>query len=354
MYELGKHVPLIVLRPPPEADVDDTPRPSVELPPQLGHGSPVVYLTSPRPVDQPADQAAEERLPLSFVRPTTPSALRTMLYRSPHAIATLRREAIELFLQSTEAVASASGSGSTIDEAIAAEHGRTVDLGHTRRWLEQTRDESELSLSEMDVGGSQTLERTLRARDVPFVTRRPAHPRSMTRGTIRAGGRGRARGAERRRSTAAPTRPAVTAPSLADSPLSPSTSVGLQSPTRNKLGLSSSQHAPSTHGSLPAYANPATFDPLHIPSLIRLALEGLILSPLRVRLARFFMLPRYTEQERGAGAVGAEQRNDAPNSLSERREQDKGGSLVPFALVAGAFCAGVGVGILLARSYAAS
>jgi hypothetical protein len=80
---------------------------------------------------------------------------------------------------------------------------------------------------------------------------------------------------------------------------------------------------------LPARAPPVPLDPLHIPSILQFSLS--LLSPLKERVLSLFMTPR-TPSPAGSGSGGDPRK------------------LVIGMAVLGAFCAGIGIGIVMRSS----
>ena len=284
-----------------------------------------------------------------------------MLYQDHDAVTALRREAAELFLNSEGAT-----------PASLRLHDRTLDVPS------QSSDSHPLPNPTPDAHeptseSGESLEGTWKVRasgrrsdrSEGFKARRNSATKATSRGFGGVGTvRGRPRGntMERRRTITAAThsRPVVGPLARLDSLVSGQTSLQppvlppATQPRRRRYAAEHGLSAGSTTGHAPFIppSSFSTFDPLHIPSLVRLAIEGLLLGPLRLRLSRLF--------SRGGTTVGT---FDTGNLDAEKVEQDQeqpydlgtktrsgSSSFVPIALIAGAFCAGMGVGVVLARS----
>lgn len=340
---------------------EDTPKPPSGIPPDY---DPTASLP-PSPT--------RGRSSLSYIRPANAEALRRSLYRSPHAVATFRREAAELFISSSALDAASVPTVTAVpsDNLYATEKDgnneakSSLPEKRTRRLIDRARWESDLSASELEPDLNRPLDATLRARDSPLAARKVerggAVGKAVARGSGRGIMRGRTRGMERRKTITAATQARPSFVALPDVPTLPPTS---GSPSPSGTAASSTVLSPgqtrrrqSSSGSVPTagYARPtgfSTFDPLHIPSLLRLALEGLLLGPLRVRITRLFSARTSTGKEDELTSP-VSQKAEVEAALKEgQRDGERQASLMPVALLAGAFCAGVGVGVILARSRA--
>ena len=270
--ELSTHIPLIVL-------------PSLKTTPAraapLHHQSPYSRRPSLQGLYQASTSEYLRSAKLASVRPHSAHALRTALFRSPEALASLRLDAAERFMRWREverAVGHVLGGTSPPPEAE-----RTPVVGRAgapQRW-----DKARWEV-EWEGALATDVAKTLRAR--------------------------RGAGAGRRQ-----TITAARAPRPRVAPLC--TDVG--------VGTSHDEEAPSA---------PAYFDPLHLPSL--LAFSFSLFGPLKSRLARMFTSSRAPPANEKAADAGV---------FEDARQSSSGGAT--WALL-GAFCAGVGVGIVFSRS----
>ncbi|GJE93162.1 hypothetical protein PsYK624_093210 [Phanerochaete sordida] len=254
------------------------------------HQSPYSRRPSLQGFHTPGPSDTLRAVKLASIRPQTAHALRTCIMRSPEALSTLRLEAAERFM----------------------------------RWREVERAVGHVLGSTTPPSGSVSPDRTPAASRIvdPARRRAPAAQRwdkarweeewegglaTDVAKTLRAR---RAKGMQRRSTLRAFPRPRV-APDYAEIPVD-STST-----------LIAPEDLVNTH-----------FDPLHLPSVLAFSIS--LLGPLKSRIARMFSpAPAYTQ------AVG-------PNSANA----GSGGALdggLAWVLV-GAFCAGVGVGVLLSRT----
>lgn len=321
---------------------------------------------------------------LSRIQPDTPVALRTALYQTPQAIATLRKEAAERYL-----AWACSQPRLLNSDAVQGKGKAKASVFDKARW------EAEIGMASLPVARSVTTSDDERGDDMiraSMATVRAKQGRgdggargSVLRGVgVAAKSSGRGRGMERRRTITASmqTRPAF-ASMNPTSPLSPKSSTsppmknrrrqaqGQQSKTPTNHSLANSENIAASVNGQPTgtavHHGFLTFDPLHLPSLLRLAFEGLLLGPLRLRLARLFTLRQSSEP------VPSHQLYTAPAELAEREDYFAGSegyavrtwerevetnvrdvedrwAIPTAALIAGAFCAGVSVGVVLAHN----
>ncbi|KAI0089556.1 hypothetical protein BDY19DRAFT_110174 [Irpex rosettiformis] len=338
---LRTHLPVIVLSP---SLHENTPNPDSNAPSSSSHG----------PSHLSATQTS-----------ISPSELRALLYHNHHAVNTLRREAAELFLRwegySPEIIAEALG---LAKEAT----GDPSDPQQFGEFVPEAQEQTNTS------GPAETREVALKTRtssrkDGVKPRRDSTTSKGTLRGSQRAGTstvRGRPRGytMERRKTITAAThaRPVVGPLARLDSLVSSQTTSqasSLSPPVQSRRrryavehGLSAASGCAQGHDdSFVRNGSFSTFDPLHIPSLVRLALEGLLLGPLRLRLSRLF--GRGSTPDDGFKLDGKEagcSYYTGTADLDAKKRGASGGSFVPIALIAGAFCAGMGVGVILARS----
>ncbi len=362
IVELRKYIPVIVLTTPEEPqEEEDTPKPDSYVPPSSSYSS--LHLSNTRPALSPSD-------------------IRAILYQNPHALSSLRKEAAELFLLwagfSPQSIAEAFQL-SSVDKPSDSSP-RLFDPRDSGGVREQ------LQSGELD----DRLDGTVKARtstQYPYQphqsdrespqtrrgsTTKAARDRNGCTGASTGSGtlRGRPRGQtmERRKTITAATHPRPVVGPLArldslvqsQSQSSSQPSSASAPPMQSRRRRYAAEHGLSTgfttvpnaqspgHGyghALPP-SSFSTFDPLHIPSLIRLAVEGLLLGPLRLRLSRLFGVAGGPVQDM-AGEKGVE---DLCTSDSDVKTRSRVSSFVPIALIAGAFCAGVGVGIVFTRA----
>ncbi|KAI0689351.1 hypothetical protein BC835DRAFT_1308422 [Cytidiella melzeri] len=348
--ELRNHVPLIVL--PPASQLDPSPH--------------VDKVDTPKPSSNASWSGSVQ---LSNTEPSTPSELRTALYQNPYAIATLRRESAKLFLRwagySAGSIAEALMKGGDDAEGLA------VDPDHVSAEREVMVDQQHAEAGES--GTVKGWRATRRPDREGFRTTRSSVTKNASRGTGAGTVRGRPRGntVERRRTITGSTqpRPAIGTLTRLDSFTSSQASLPIAATSPTPLSpslLSKRRRYAAEHGLsasstishlVPSVPPPSfsTFDPLHIPSLVRLALEGLLFTPLRVRLSRLFDVGAGA-QDTAAFSASAGAGDDEWIGVGETMERGEwtrktsSSSIVPAVMIAGAFCAGVGVGVLLARS----
>ena len=256
------------------------------------HQSPYSRRPSLQGLHPASPSDALRALKLASVRPQSAHALRTCILRSPEALAALRLEAAERFMRWREverAVGHVLGNTTPPSESDSREHSPVVSKSPNpaRRSKTPTSQRWNKERWEEDWEGGL-------ATDVAK--------------TLRAR---RVKGMERRSTVRALHRPrltAIQADNIADS-------------------TSTLVHDDSHINS--------SFDPLHLPSLLAFSIS--LLGPLKSRIARMFTPIRTDTQAAGA---------DSPLT-HDRGPSHTGG--ITWALV-GAFCAGIGIGVVLSRT----
>ncbi|KAI0797275.1 hypothetical protein BC629DRAFT_258991 [Irpex lacteus] len=360
IVELRKYIPVIVLTTPggPQEE-EDTPKLDSHIPPSPSYSS--LHLSNSRLTCSPSD-------------------IRTILYQNTHALSSLRKEAAELFLLwagfSPQSVAKALELSSVdkssdssprpfdprdSDDVREQVQGREPDdrLDGTVKARTSTQYPYQPHQSDRESPQTRRGSTTKAARD-----RNGCTGASTGSGTLR--GRPRGQTMERRKTITAATHPRPVVGPLArldslvqsQSQSTSQPSSASAPPVQSRRRRYAAEHGLSTgsttvpNAQSPGYGHPlppssfSTFDPLHIPSLIRLAVEGLLLGPLRLRLSRLFGVAGGPVQDM-AGEKGVE---DLCTSDSDVKTRSRVSSFVPIALIAGAFCAGVGVGIVFTRA----
>lgn len=306
----------------------------------------------------------------------TPSELRTTLYQDHDAVAALRREAVELFLRSEGYLSQTPDPpGKALDPSP-----KRSDLHPHTNLTPDAQSESGESLEGTGTWRAQAPlqtqtrlgtsgRRSDRGEGLGFKARRNSTTKSTvsatatSRGTVR--GRPRGNTMERRRTITAATHPRPIVGPLARldslvsqapqtnsqvSPLSPQAPVQSR---RRKYAVEHGLSHTSGHAPFIPPSSFSTFDPLHIPSLVRLAIEGLLLGPLRLRLSRLLGRRPTFDSEKVEQEREQEQVSSAAKGIDQEGKmhmRSGSSSFVPIALIAGAFCAGMGVGVVLARS----
>ncbi|KIP10742.1 hypothetical protein PHLGIDRAFT_125265 [Phlebiopsis gigantea 11061_1 CR5-6] len=230
---------------------------------------------------------------LASVRPHSAHAFRSALFRSPEALASLRLDAAERFMRWRE-----------VERAVGHVLGGTSPPPETERTPVVSRTDP----LQRQPPSAHTAQRWDKARWEVEWEGALATDVAKTLRARRGAGAGR-----RQTITAARVPRPQVAPVCAD------------------VGVGTS----GTHDE--AASAPAYFDPLHLPSLLAFSLS--LLGPLKARLARMFTSPRASPASEKAAEAGLPE--------GDRWQPSSGG--VTWALV-GAFCAGVGVGIMLSRS----
>lgn len=299
--ELSTHIPLILL-----PSHQSTLTPYAPLRSYTYHQSPYSRRPSLQGLHNTTTSDALRTVKLASIKPQSVHALRLSLLRSPESLAALRLEAAERFMRWREverAVGHVLGTSSPpSDREILAGLERTPvasnedPIAHVRkqgRVHGQERWNKARWEAEWEGALATDVAKTLRAR--------------------------RGKGMERR--------PTITAPKVHRPRLSPMcTDVGVE--TSPEL-----VHESQT-------PHPAYFDPLHLPSLLAFSLS--LLGPLKSRLARMFT------PGRTSNTTVTEPKASINGTLESGSRYEVGNGMV-WAFV-GAFCAGVGVGMLLSRS----
>lgn len=237
---------------------------------------------------------------LSSVQPASIHALREVIFRRPEALATLRLEAADRFLRWREVERAVGRILSPSEEAHQSQSTSQQTTRHnpssgSRRYAHWDKAQWEAAWEDTL---STDISKTLRTR----------------------------RGVERRSTAMDYFTP--------DTPMARSSAY--QHPQKDTGQISRPR---KTSYSQRDITRPLSFDPLHLPSLLAFSVS--LLAPLRTKIAAAFGFRSFT--------APATSDDDSDDDAGSNDVQYATGSVKSGWALAGAFCAGMGVGIMLAR-----